>query len=232
VLQSLANQTAIAIENARLYEQAQRVAVLEERNRLARELHDSVTQTLFSASLIAEVLPSMWESDQEESQQLLRELQQLSRGALAEMRTLLLELRPTALVEMGLSDLLHQLAEAAIGRLGVPVEVVVTGQCDLPVEVHAALYRIAQEALNNVIKHAGASRVMVSLCCEPGSAGGTIVDLGVRDDGCGFDPDCIPPGHLGLSIMRERAEAVGARLEIESQAGQGTRVEVTWPGDE
>ncbi|MFN2227243.1 MAG: GAF domain-containing protein, partial [Anaerolineae bacterium] len=154
VLQSLANQAAIAIENARLYEQAQKLAVMEERQRLARELHDAVTQTLFSASLIAEAVPDLWESDQEEGRALLAELRQLSRGALAEMRTLLLELRPTALVEANLRDLLRQLGEAASGRTGVPVTIRVDDPGPLPQEVHVALYRIAQEALNNVVKHA------------------------------------------------------------------------------
>jgi len=152
VLQSLAHQAAIAIENARLYEQAQQLAVMEERSRLARELHDAVTQTLFSASLIAETLPALWESDQDEGRQLLQELRKLSRGAMAEMRTLLLELRPTALAEASLDDLLRQLGEAVTGRTGVPVTMTVEGRCALPEDVHVALYRIAQEALNNVAK--------------------------------------------------------------------------------
>mgnify|MGYP001440980796 CR=1 FL=1 len=165
VLHSLANLTAIAIEEARLYEQAQQAAALEERSRLARELHDAVTQTLFSASLIGEVLPALWENDPDEGKELLRELRQLTRGALAEMRTLLLELRPTALAEGNLQDLLSQLGEAVTGRSGLPVEVRVEGEADLPAEVHVALYRIAQEALNNVVKHARASEASVLLRC-------------------------------------------------------------------
>ena len=207
-------------------------AVAAERSRLARELHDAVTQTLFSASLIAEVLPAQWESDPEEALQLLKELRQLSRGALAEMRTLLLELRPAVLVEANLGDLLRQLGEAITGRKGVPVTVTVEGCRDLinrvslPDEVHVTLYRIAQEALNNVSKHAQADRVAVSLQCQP-EAG---VELCIRDDGRGFDPDHVPPDSLGLGIMRERAEAIAARLEIESQPGHGTQVKVRWKG--
>ncbi len=230
VLQSLAHQAAVAIENARLFEQAQQAAVMQERNRLARELHDAVTQTLFSASLIAEALPAIWESDQDEGQQLLQDLRQLSRGALAEMRTLLMELRPAALVEANLGDLLRQLGEAVAGRMGVPVTVTVEDQHELPPDVHVALYRIAQEALNNVVKHARASQVAVSLrgLLTPPMIGG--VELHITDDGRGFDPSCVPSDHLGLGlgIIRERAEAIGATLNIESQPGHGTQVMVVW----
>ncbi len=233
LLPTIAAQAAIAIENARLYEQARQLAVMEERQRLARELHDAVTQTLFSASLIAEALPVLWETDQDEGRQLLRELRQLSRGALAEMRTLLMELRPTALAEANLRDLLYQLGEAVTGRTGVPVTVTVESQTDLPTDVHVALYRIAQEALNNVVKHARASQVTVSLRCYPpspfqGEGLGVRVELLIRDDGRGFDLSDLEPGELGLGIMRERAQAIGASLNIESQPGHGTQVTVVW----
>jgi len=218
-----ANQAAVAIENAWLYKQAQELAVVEERSRLARDLHDAVTQTLFSASLIAEVLPRLWERNPDEGQRRLEELRELTRGALAEMRTLLLELRPTALEEANLADLLRQLAESITGRARVPVAIEVEGEYDLPVEVIVALYRIAHEALNNVAKHAGASRATVSLCCHPGRA-----DLHVLDDGSGFDPESIPPESLGLGIMRERAEAIGATLTMESEIGRGTELTVAW----
>jgi signal transduction histidine kinase/ligand-binding sensor domain-containing protein len=199
-------------------------AVAAERSRLARELHDAVTQTLFSASLVAEALPASWERDREEGRRLLQELRQSSRGALAEMRTLLLELRPAALVEADLGDLMRQLAEAATGREGLPVRVAVEGKPELPSDVHVALYRIAQEALNNVVKHARASQAMVRLRgLSPAS-----VELHISDDGRGFDPANVPPDHLGLGIMRERAEAIGAALEIDSQPGHGTRVTVVW----
>ena len=215
-------------------------AVAAERSRLARDLHDVVTQTLFSSSLIAEALPTSWERDQKEGKQLLQELRQLTRGALAEMRTLLLELRPAALVEASLGDLLRQLAEAATGREGMPVAVTVEGQCTLPFDVHIALYRIAQEALNNVVKHACASHVAVSLrfppSLSPPLAGGMPegqggqVTLSIRDDGRGFDPDGIPSDRLGLGIMRERAQAIGATLLVESGIGHGTEIVVTWSG--
>jgi nitrate/nitrite-specific signal transduction histidine kinase len=233
VLRSLADQAAVAIENARLYEQARQLAVMEERQRLARELHDAVTQTLFSASLISEALPDLWDTDQQEGQKLLGELRQLSRGALAEMRTLLLELRPAALVEADLGDLLRQLGEAVAGRTGAEVRVSVEGRAQLPPDVHVALYRIAQEALNNVVKHAKARNVQVRLCRSPllrsqRPAQRFTAVLEVRDDGHGFDPDLIPTDRLGMGIIRERAEAIAADLEIETAPGQGTRVAVDW----
>ncbi len=230
---ALAQRAALAIDTAQLHEQSQELAVVEERSRLARDLHDAVTQTLFSSSLIAEALPQLWETDREEGRQLLKELRQLSRGALAEMRTLLLELRPAALVETCLGDLLRQLGEAVAGRTGVPVTVSIQGQCAPPSEVHVALYRIAQEALNNVVKHAESSQVDVSLHCttSPGGDGDAPrnqVELRVSDNGRGFDPDRIPPNRLGLGIIRERAQAIGAVLVVESQVGQGTQVKVVW----
>jgi GAF domain-containing protein/anti-sigma regulatory factor (Ser/Thr protein kinase) len=232
-LTSIGNQAAVALQNARLYEQAQQLAVMEERQRLARELHDAVTQTLFSASLIAEALPELWERDKSEGRQLLSELRQLSRGALAEMRTLLLELRPAALVEAGLNDLLRQLGEATTGRTGAPVRLSVEGQAVLPPDVHVAIYRIAQEALNNVVKHARACEVTIQLRRALIPYGDsrlhrTRLELLVSDDGCGFDPTSIPPDRLGLGIIRERAEAINASLSIESKPGCGTCIRVIW----
>jgi len=216
------------------------LAALEERQRLARDLHDAVSQTLFSAGLIAEVLPRLWERDPAEGQRSLAELHLLTRGALAEMRTLLLELRPAALLEVGLADLLRQLAEAASGRSRLPITLSLDKLAPLPPDPQVNLYRIAQEALSNVAKHSGASRATVSLRrlsdtdgCGPASSGATTApfELSIADDGRGFDLATIPPDSLGLDIMRERAEAIGARLTIDSQIGQGTRVTVLWPGE-
>jgi len=220
---ALVQRAALAVENAQLYEQAQELAVVEERQRLARDLHDAVTQTLFSASLIAEVLPRLWERDPDVGRHRLEEVRQLTRGALAEMRTLLLELRPSALIEAELGDLLRQLAEATTGRARVPVVVEVEGERSLPPDVKVALYRIAQEALNNVAKHAKASQATVSLRCEPKS-----VELCIGDDGRGFDSGSVPLESLGLGIMHERAETIGATLTVESEIGRGTEVTVVW----
>jgi signal transduction histidine kinase len=130
-------------------------------------------------------------------------------------------------------ELLRQLCTAATGRTGVPVEVTIEGQCDLPDDVHVAVYRIAQEALNNVVKHARASQVEVRLCCTPTSgqaACGPGIQLQVRDNGIGFQASDVEPGELGLGIMQERAQAVGAELNIQSQLGRGTTVTVVWKG--
>jgi len=223
LLSSIGKQVAVAMENARLYEQAELVAITAERNRLARELHDAVTQTLFSASLIADVIPRIWRRDPEEGLQNLEELRQLTRGALAEMRTLLLEMRPEALERSDIKSLLTQLADAFIGRVRVPVSLVIQGDCELTHEVKSVFYRVAQEALNNVAKHSGARQVELRLECQPGQ-----MNLTIQDDGLGFEPDSLPPGHMGIAIMRERASSIGASLMIESQVGRGTTVELDW----
>ena len=228
LLSALAQRAGVAIQNARLYEQAQQAATLEERQRLARELHDAVTQTLFSTALIADVVPDLWEVDPSEGRQRLADLRRLTRGALAEMRALLVELRPGALTELSLGDLLRQLADATASRTRLEVGALIEGQPrSLPASVQVALYRIAQEALNNVVKHAQAHHTRVELIYEQDG-----LRMRIADDGRGFgfeqDPRSIPAGHLGLRIMRERAEALGARFELTSRPGAGTSIEIYW----
>ncbi len=217
------DQAALAIENAHLRAQVEQRAVVTERNRLARDLHDAVTQTLFSATLIAEVLPRLWERNPEEGRRRLDELRQLTRGALAEMRSLLLELRPTALVEAEISELFRHLADAFTGRARVPVQFSIEGDTPLPPEVKVALYRISQEALNNVAKHADASQVWMNIRCVPDE-----IHLSIEDNGRGFDPLNVSHEHLGLGIMEERAEQIGAKLDVISSVGKGTRVQAMW----
>jgi two-component system nitrate/nitrite sensor histidine kinase NarX len=139
------------------------------------------------------------------------------------MRTLLLELRPAALAEAELGELLRQLAEAMTGRTRVPVTLTVKGRRALPPDVQIALYRLAQESLNNVARHAEAGAVAMSLRSGPEG-----VEIRVGDDGRGFDMARVAPDHLGLRIMRERADAIGATLAIESAPGMGTQVIVRW----
>jgi len=223
LLNSIGQQIGVAMENARLYEQAEQAAITAERNRLARELHDAVTQTLFSANLIADVIPRIWKRNPEEGLQNLEELRQLTRGALGEMRTLLLEMRPESLERADIKSLLTQLADAFIGRVRVPVSLIIQGDCELTHEVKIVFYRIAQEALNNIAKHSGARQVELHLECQLSQ-----LNLHIKDDGLGFEVGSIPPGHMGIAIMRERANSIGASLKIESQVGQGTTVELDW----
>ncbi|MCC6456366.1 MAG: PAS domain S-box protein [Caldilineaceae bacterium] len=219
----VADQTVLAIANAHLRGQIEHSAVTAERSRIARDLHDAVTQTLFSASIIAGVLPVIWQRNEEEGRKRLEELRELTRGALAEMRTLLLELRPAKLVEVDLADLLRQLAEAISGRARVPVTVDVEGTAEVSADVKIALYRVAQEALNNIAKHAQARNAWIKLHRTEDR-----VTLSVRDDGSGFVFEHIAPQHLGLSIMRERADGIGATLSVDARPGEGTTVEVDW----
>jgi PAS domain S-box-containing protein len=217
------DQTQHKLDEAMLTQQTRQQAAAEERNRLARDLHDAVSQTIFSASLISEVLPRLWERDEKEGKKRLEEVRQLTRGALAEMRTLLLELRPDSMVEADIDYLLNQLGESITGRSRVPVTVIVAGQCAVPVEVKVGLYRIAQEALNNVAKHAGATEAKVKLLRSHGR-----VTLTVSDDGKGFNTRGVPPNSLGLNIMRERAREIGASLSVRSRVGEGTIIKAVW----
>ena len=230
-----ANQVALAVESAQLRSQHEQAAAAAERNRLARDLHDSVTQALFSASLVAEILPQVWERNADLGREGLQELGVLTRGALAEMRTMLLELRPTALIETRLDELVWQLTEAMTGRAGLLVTYDIEPSPSLPPEVHVTFYRVAQEALNNVLKHAEARQVTVGLAAVPpadtqsASEWRGQLELAISDDGQGFDSGDAEPDRLGLGIMRERAETIGAALEIVGSPGRGTRITLTWP---
>lgn len=230
LLSIYADQAALAIGNERLHARAAESAVLAERTRLARDLHDAVTQTLFSASLIADALPDAYQNDREEGQVLIRELRQLTRGALAEMRSLLMELRPSAVMEARLGDLLRQLAEALIGRTNIVVKLDVRGDCRMPDDVHMALYRIAQESITNIIKHSKASKVNIALVCEKMSGNVYNVSMEIRDNGRGFEQATVPGSRFGLLDLRERAQAIGAELTLESSPGKGTRIQTTWRG--
>ncbi len=223
LMSTYCDQAALAVENARLYTQIEREAVTAERNRIAHDLHDSVTQTLFSASMIADILPRLWKRNQQDAERRLQELRELTRGALAEMRTLLLELRPTALINVPLNELLQQLADAIVGRARVPIQVEIQGEADLAVNIRVAFYRIAQEALNNVAKHAEATNATILLVTHADQA-----ELLIRDDGRGFVIDQISGKCLGLAIMQERADEIGAKLTIRSQPGQGTLIHASW----
>jgi signal transduction histidine kinase len=226
LIEAIGNQAALAIDHARLYEQAEQAAVMAERTRIARDLHDAVSQTLFAVNMTADSMQKQLDRDPEAARASLLELQQLSRGALAEMRVLLFELRPDAMRVADLEHLLTHLTNAMRGRLGIDIALDVAGPVNPPPQVKTQLYRIAQEALNNVTKHSGATMVRVAL-----AANGPACVLAVRDNGAGFDMTRQTDG-LGLRSMRERAAEIMAVITVASAPGEGTEVKVAWQPEE
>ena len=207
-----------------LNEQGQKVAALEERQRLARELHDSVSQALYGIALGARTAHTLLEGDPPRAKEPLDYVLSLAEAGIAEMRALIFELRPESLAQEGLAAALGKQAAAARARFGLQVDAEVGEEPALPLEAKTALYRIAQEALHNTLKHAQASRVTLRLAQEDAR-----VELEVADDGKGFDPTRDFPGHLGLQSMRERMERLGGTLGIDSAPGQGTCVRAEVP---
>jgi PAS domain S-box-containing protein len=227
---SLANQAALAIENARLRLQAEQAAVMEERQRLARELHDSVSQALYGIGLgarTARKLLGQEALDPEMRTKLAGPLDyvlSLADAGLTEMRALIFELRPDALEKEGLVAALKRQAETLRARHKLAVEIDLCGEPDMGLDAKEALYRVAQEAMNNAVKHARATRIDLRLQCSDGT-----LSLEVGDDGVGFDPNRTYPGHLGLKTMRERVVQLGGDLVIESAPGEGALVQVNVP---
>lgn len=222
----LAHHVALALENAALRRHCEEAAAMAERERLARDLHDAVTQTLFSATLIADVLPQLWSLDRREGQRRLEQLRQLTRGASAEMRAMLLELRPDALVNANLEEVLRQLVDSACSS-GLDASLTFDGvPRRLPQDVHVAVYRVVQEGLNNVTKHANARTAQVKVAYRP-----TMVHVAVEDDGLGLpkNPDSLGSNHMGLHVMRERISGLGGRFRIATQCTGGVRLSVTLP---
>ena len=212
-----------------LLEKEKSQAVQNERNRLARELHDAVTQSLFSASLLADAIPGAYKEDADEAERLMDDLRGLNIGALAEMRTLLLELRPAVLTEMKMSDLLRQLADAARAREDIQFELKINEDRKPPAVVQIAFYRVAQEALNNIIKYAQATMVEICYTCQvSGEHDSLVVELIMHDDGAGFDPAEVSPENMGIKIMTERAEEIGGEFQLSSVIGKGTSVRLLW----
>jgi nitrate/nitrite-specific signal transduction histidine kinase len=227
LFQSFANILALAVHNSQLVAQTSKLATVEERARLARELHDSVTQSLFSLNLTLRAARRNVASNPAKAEKLFDDVQDLAQGALAEMRALIFELRPQALVNEGLVSALQKHAEAVRARSGLRVNLQIIGDRRLPIESEEALYQIAREALHNVVKHAHATEAWVDL-----DLGGPEVRMAVRDDGRGFDTSVLAHeggSHIGTSTMRERSEAIGAELELKSYPGGGTEVFVRLP---
>jgi len=199
-------------------------AAQAERSRLARDLHDSVTQALFAASLKAEAVAESPELVTGAAHGAVEDVRRLNRGALAQMRTMLLELRGDRISDVPLQQLLRNLVEAAESRASTNVSLTIDGVPSVPPRVHEAIYRVTQEALNNITRHSHAASAWVDVTLRPASA-----RLVVGDDGVGFDPAAMDPSHIGLASMRERAAEIDARLMVETEPGRGTLVELAWP---
>jgi len=233
LLTAVGSQTALAMRHAQLAEQSRELAVMAERNRIARDLHDAVSQTLFAANVVAGTLSKALQGQPDARSQAqaaqAQSLERLTQGALAEMRLLMLELRPDALQGMSVGDLLKQAIDAMLSRgdLRITTRLATTDALSAPDRMQ--LYRIAQEALSNVARHSEASELVVRWVVR--DTGQAL--LCIHDNGQGFDPSVPKPGHFGLDNMQARAREIGARLTLESHPGQGTelRVEMGVPFD-
>ncbi len=224
VMGTLADQVAVAVQNARLYAQAQELAVFEERNRLARELHDSVSQALYGIALGTRTARDLLDRDPKKVAEPLDYVLSLAEAGLTEMRALIFELRPESLKNEGLIAALMKQAASLQARHGVQVQTDLGDEPDVPMDVKEALYHIAREALHNTVKHARASRVTVCLDAHEQS-----LILNVTDNGVGFDTGGAFPGHLGLQSMRERVGRLGGAIDLESTKGLGTHIRVVVP---
>ena len=228
LLQAVGSQAALAMHHAQLAEQARELAVMAERNRIARDLHDAVSQTLFAAHVIAGTLGKALQAGPDEAlSQQAQSLGQLIQGALAEMRMLMLELRPDALEKMTFGELLKHAIDAQVSRGATRFVRHIASADRLSAPVRMQLYRIAQEALSNVSRHSGATEAEVQWVVQ----GPHRAMLRIRDNGCGFDTTAEHPGHFGLENMRARAAEIGAALTLVSAPGQGTDLTVQWGDD-
>lgn len=221
--QDFANQAVIAMHNAELYQQAQTTAVADERSRIARELHDSVTQAIYSVTLYADATRlALKDGELDIVAENLNELRAMAREAMLDMRLLIFELRPPVLEEEGLVIALQTRLEAVEARSGVHADFHTSGERRLPLPLEIELYRIAQEALTNVVKHARAKQVNISLRFDK-----VQVCLEIEDDGVGFDTAVGPSGGMGLRGIQERVEKIGGDLLVQSTPGQGTILRIT-----
>ena len=221
---AFAQQVAVALENARLYEQAGQLAVLEERQRLARELHDSVSQVLYSIGLGAKAARAALAHDPARLNEALDYVDHLAEAGQVEMRALIFELRPESLRNDGLVAALEKQAAVLRTRHQIAVQAQLCPEPAVSMVVKEALYRVSQEAIHNIIKHANATQVTLAMECSKNE-----ICLEVSDNGCGFDPLAGYPGHLGLQSMRERATRCKGHLTIESAPDRGTRIRLVIP---
>jgi signal transduction histidine kinase len=221
---TFAQQVAVAIENARLYEQAGQLAVLEERQRLARELHDSVSQVLYSIGLGAKTARTALERDPSQMADALDYVNRLAEAGQVEMRALIFELRPESLRTDGLVAALEKQVAVLHTRHQMAVQASFCPEPDVSLGVKEILYRISQEAIHNIVKHAHATQVTLVLECSESQ-----ICLEITDNGIGFDPLAAYPGHLGLQSMRERAVQCQGQIQIDSAPGQGTKIHLVIP---
>jgi signal transduction histidine kinase len=195
-----------------------------ERQRIEKDLHDSISQTIFSTRVIAEILPDLWQRDQAEALKQIKKIKMLTTESLKEMRRMLLELRPDSFAEEDLADLLGQLIDSAKLRSNMDIKLEVIGVYDPKGEIKEAVYRITQEALNNSLKYSAASVIKISLEYFPNR-----LTLAIEDNGKGFDVEKVDKNKYGLFIMRDRAISIHADLQISSIKGKGTKVELHCP---
>lgn len=223
---AFANQVAVALENTHLYEQALEKAAYDERQHLARELHDSVSQALYAILLGTHTAQRQLERAPAQAAEALNYVESLASAGIAEMRALIFELRPESLEEEGLVGVLRKQLDAMESRHGLETSLRLPEEPELPFAGKQVLFRVAQEALHNIVKHARATRVRLELSTEAGR-----LRLSVSDDGVGFDTGAseTAPGHLGLTSMRERLAGVAGTLSIDSEPGRGTTVTATLP---
>jgi len=224
-LGAVADQAAVAVENARLFAEASGKAALVERQRLARELHDSVSQALYGIALgVRTASDDLLDGDPERAAEPLNYVMSLAQAGLAEMRALIFELRPESLEQEGLVPALEMQAAALRARHEIEVETFLCDEPDASIETKETLYRIAQEALHNTVKHARAESVLMKLRCDS-----ERITLEISDDSVGFDPEEDFPGHLGLRSMRERTLRLRGTLALETVRGKGTRIRAQIP---
>jgi signal transduction histidine kinase len=224
LIETFAAHAALALDNARLHERSRELSIVEERNRLARELHDAVTQKLFGVVLAAESGAALLERDIDQAAAQLAVVRDLAREAMEELRSVIVHLRPPALEAEGLAVALGKHVDVLRRAHRREIVLEVDGDAALPAAVEADVFRIAQEALHNALRHAHAAQITVRLRCEGGR-----VALTVADDGVGFDRATVRSRHLGLTTMAERARAAGGTLEIETAPGAGTAVRLEVP---
>jgi PAS domain S-box-containing protein len=224
-LGAVADQTAVAVENSRLFAEARGKAALKERQKLARELHDSVSQALYGIALGTKTARTLLERDPKDAAAgPLEYVISLAEAGMAEMRALIFELRPESLETEGLVAALEKQAAALAARHEIEVEAALCDEPEASLEAKEAVYRIAQEALHNTVKHARPTNVGIKMACGP-----ERITLEVYDDGLGFDAQSDFPGHLGLRSMRERTSSLGGTLEVTSVPGKGTRIYASIP---